>query len=72
MNRRKVHKYLGMKLDYSIVGQVKITMLDYINEILNTFDKSDPTGGSTNSSAASAIILKVNKDCKKLNSKQTV
>ena len=30
-NRRKVHKYLGMKLDYSTVGQFKITMLDYID-----------------------------------------
>ena len=30
----KVHEYLGMTLDYSLMGQVKITMLDYINNIM--------------------------------------
>ena len=38
-NYRKVHNYLGMTLDYTTVAQVKITMLECINEILNTFDK---------------------------------
>ena len=27
VNRGKVHKYLGMTLDYTTVGKVKITML---------------------------------------------
>ena len=36
-----------MTLDYYIVGQVKITMLDYIDEILDTFDKAYPTGSGT-------------------------
>ena len=31
VNRGKVHKYLGMTLYYSTVGQVKITMLAYMN-----------------------------------------
>ena len=64
--RGKLHKYLGMKLDYFTVGQVNITMLDYIYEILDTFDKADPTGGSTKSSAAPAIIVKVDEYCKKI------
>ena len=68
----KVHKKLGMKLDYSTVGQMKITMLEYINEISNAFDKADPTRGGTKSSAAPAFIFNVDKDCKKINVKQTV
>jgi hypothetical protein len=39
VSRGKIHKYLGMTLDYSVPGQVKITMLDYVNEILAAFDK---------------------------------
>ena len=34
VSRGKVHEYFGMTLDYSVKGQVKITMLDYINEIM--------------------------------------
>ena len=61
VNCIKVHKYLGMILDYTTVGQVKITILEYIDEIIDAFDKAYPTGGSTKSSSASSIILKVNK-----------
>ena len=39
VSRGFVHKYLGMKLDYSTRGQVKITMIPYFDEILNAFDK---------------------------------
>ena len=61
VNHGKVHKYLGMKLGYTTVGQVNITMLDYIDELLDNFDKSDPTGGVNNSSSAPANLLKFNK-----------
>ena len=30
VNRVKVHNYLGMEVDYTTVGQVKITILGYI------------------------------------------
>ena len=56
VNSKKVHKYLGMILEYTTVDPVKIAMLDYIDEILDTFDKGDPTGGSTRSSASPEII----------------
>ena len=72
LNRGKIQKHLGMALDYTTVGQVKITILDYIDEILDAFDKSYPTGVSTNSSAAPAIIFKVNKYFFKLNAKQNM
>ena len=57
----KVHKYLGMTLDCYTVGQVNITMYDYIDKILDAFDKADPKSGGIKSSAAQDIILKVKK-----------
>ena len=59
VNRGKFHKYLGMTLYYSMVGQLNITMLDYINEILDTFDRAYPTGGSTKSSSAVDFLFKI-------------
>ena len=48
----KLHEYLGMILEYSVKGKVKITMLDYINEILECLDKAEPKSSGTKSSAA--------------------
>ena len=42
VHRGKVLKYLGMTLDYSVKGQVQISMIDYIDEILSAFDKAEP------------------------------
>ena len=42
VHRGKVLKYLGMTLDYRIKGQVQISMIDYIDEILSAFDKAEP------------------------------
>ena len=30
LEREKIHEYLGMQLDFSVAGQVKITMFDCI------------------------------------------
>ena len=35
--RGKVHDYLGMKLDYSVPGQVKIDMVDYVDTMIEAF-----------------------------------
>jgi hypothetical protein len=66
VSRGKIHKYIGMTLDYSVPGQVKITMLDYVDEILAAFDKAEPKGGGTKTSAAPDILFKVDVDCEKL------
>ena len=66
MSCGKVHKYLGMTLDYTIRGQVKISMFNYVNEILTAFDKADPKGSGTKNSAAPDNLFKVDEDCKKL------
>ena len=72
LNGVKFQKYLNTKLDYTISGQVKITVFKYINEILNDFDNTDPTDGGTKSSAAPVVILKVKNDCEKLYVQQAV
>jgi hypothetical protein len=35
--RGKIHEYLGMKLDYSVKGQVIIDMVDYVESMINSF-----------------------------------
>ena len=72
VSRGKVHKYLGMTLDYTVSGQVKITMSGYIDEILSAFDKADLKGCGTKSSAASKNLFKINEDCEKLQPKKAV
>ena len=44
----KVHKHLGMILDYSVCGQARITVFSYIEDILTNFYKEDPKGKGTN------------------------
>jgi hypothetical protein len=66
MSRGKIHKYLGMTLDYIVPGQVKIAILDYVDEILAAFDMAEPKCGGTKTSAAPDRMFKVNEDCEKL------
>jgi hypothetical protein len=36
----KTHKYLGMSFDFSHPNQCRITMIDYVDEIVVTYDKA--------------------------------
>jgi hypothetical protein len=72
VSRGKIHKYLGMTLDYAVRGQVKITMFEYVNEILTAFDKAEPKGGDTETSAAPDSLFKVDDNCEKLNQHKAV
>jgi hypothetical protein len=38
--RGKVHKYLGMMLDFTTSKIVKVTMLEYVDEIVGSWDKA--------------------------------
>ena len=38
VHRRKVHKYLGMSLEFSHKGQVFVTMHDYLDRIIKIYD----------------------------------
>jgi hypothetical protein len=66
ISRGRVHKYLGMTLDYTVRGRVNISMFDYVDEIINAFDKAEPKGGGTKSSAAPDDLFKVDEDREKL------
>ena len=57
MSRGKIQDYLGMTLDYTIRGQVIITMTSYIEDILVAFDKTDSKGDGTKSSTSPNIYL---------------
>ena len=41
--RGTFHDYLGMNLDYTIKGEVKIKMIPYIKEIIKDFREYDPS-----------------------------
>ena len=72
VSRVKAHKYLGTTLDYTVHGQVQITMIDFLDEFLTDFDKAKPKGGGTKKSAAPENLFNVDKDCKKLPQSKTV
>jgi hypothetical protein len=62
----KKHQYLGMNLDYITTGQVKITVIDYVEEVLTAFSEADPKSNSTKTSAAPEDLFKINQDSPKL------
>jgi hypothetical protein len=79
VHRGKVHKYLGMTLDFSTTHQVKISMVDFTSEIVAAWDKvaskvdeddlkpvQKKRGKKTKSSAAPEDLFKVNDDSEKL------
>ncbi len=40
VQRGKTHKYLGMSLDFGHDNQCRITMIDYVDEIVAAYDKA--------------------------------
>ena len=65
LKRGKIHEYLEMQLDFSVVGQVKITMFYYIQEMLEDFHKFDPNKTISRTPAADHFF-KVRDDQPKL------
>ena len=72
VSRGKVHKYIVMTLDYTVRGQVQITMIDILDKICKAFDKAEPKRCGTKTSAAPENLFKINKDCEKLQRNKTV
>ena len=66
MSQGKIQKYLGMTLDYTVSGISRISILDYIDEILAVFNKMDPSNSVTKSSAAPDSLSKVDEYCENL------
>ena len=66
VHRGKIHNYLGVILDYTEGGTVKVSMIDYINEIIAALDKLYPIGLWVKTRAAPEDLYKVDEDCDKL------
>jgi hypothetical protein len=72
--RGKVHKYLGMALDFATSKTVKVTMLEYVDEIIGSWDKAcselddgyKAISGKRIATAAPNDLFKVDKDAMKL------
>jgi hypothetical protein len=71
----KVHKYLGMKLDFATSKIVKVTMLQYVDEIIGSWDKACSelddgykavSGRKRIATAAPDDLFKVDEDAMKL------
>ena len=71
----KVHKYLGMLLDFSHKGQCRVSMYDYVDGILEAFDDAVKKCNDgylkvgkrhSKSRAAPNNLFVVDEDCKKL------
>lgn len=65
VSRGKVHNYLGMKLDYSIKGQLSVNMVAYVETMLNGFPQEDLKGAAPKA-PWTEYLFKVNKSCDKL------
>ena len=54
--RGKVHEYLGMTIGFSDVGKVKITIYDYVDEMINELPTEMIGESSTPTPAASHLF----------------
>ena len=66
VNQVKVHEYLDINLYYSVKGKVNITMLYYINEIMEWLEKAELEASVNKSSAAPLNLFVVDEKCEKL------
>ena len=57
--RGKVHDYLGMNLDYTIKGEVKITIIPYIKEMIKESREYDPILDKKSNTPAAEFLFKV-------------
>jgi hypothetical protein len=72
VSRGEIHTCLGMKLDFTAACQVTVTMFDHLDDMLTVFEKIEPNGGGTKSSAAPVNLFAVNEDCEKLEDEKAV
>jgi hypothetical protein len=72
VSRGKIHKYIDMALDCTVRGQVKISMFDYVEEIITPFDNAEPKGGGTKTSSVPDSLFKVDESCENLKQDKAV
>ena len=68
VNRGKVHRYLGMVLDYSIDGKVQVSMNDYVEDLLMSLP--DAMAGESSTPAGNHLFT-VNPDAEHLSASES-
>ena len=63
---------MGMTLDYIVRGELRVTMIRYIEDIHADFEKAELKRAGKKISKATNNIFVVNEDCKKLNQNKVV
>jgi hypothetical protein len=63
VTRGKTHDYLGMTIDYTVRGKAKITMIDYIQGMVNELP---PDMAGESATPAASHLFQVNDDAEKL------
>ena len=66
----KTHEYLGMTLTFTIPGELKITMIPYVKELVELFSQYDYSKSTAGATPAAEHLFKVNKDADSLTERQ--
>ena len=60
--RGEIHDYLGMNIDFTIKGEVNITMIPYIKEMIQDFRGHDPKPDKKANTPAAEFLFKVDNE----------
>jgi hypothetical protein len=71
VSRGKKHDYLGMDLDYSVPGEVRVTMVDYLKRVITEFLEVI-TGGATSPAAEILFTVRPEGECEPLEEKRVI
>jgi hypothetical protein len=67
----KKHDYLGMDLDYSVPGEVKVTMVDYLKRVITEF-LEEITGTASSPAAERLFTVRPDGECVLLEEKRAI
>jgi hypothetical protein len=71
VSRGKKHDYLGMELDYSVPGEVKVAMVDYRKRVITEFPEII-SGGATSLAADRLFTVRPEGEIKPLEEKRAI
>ena len=69
--RGKVHDYLGMSLEYTIKGEVKITMIPYIKEMIQDFREHNTRLDKKENTPSADFLFKVDDESSMVDNSRT-
>jgi hypothetical protein len=69
VSRGKIHNYLGMVLDFTVPGEVKINMVDYVKKMVQDFPDESKAKAAT---PAAMHLFEVNDDAKRISEEDAI